>query len=209
MQIFGSGRLAIVSNYETMNFNLEGFNCSFSAEDTLGYFNFDYAEIFEMVCDTLRKSDYEIPTSEEDFYKSPLWKDLGFTTSPDFKIISIDKEIELEYYMTYGLNAAVSFDFETKEVDYNSCYHYRNALDSLIFEWPYNYDEEENQLNGSEILDDFADIYSEYVGGDITAKEVYEKTREQALSLYDEEGNPVSEDYVEKIIKLLSGYVEA
>lgn len=208
MQIISSGTLEIVSNHETRLFQLDGFECGYNPYEALGYIDFDYAEIFEMVCDTLEKQGYAVPASEEAFNNSPLWKELGFIIVPDFRIVRIDKDIEIEHYMTYGQNAAVSIDLESKAVVYNEYYRYRNDLDNLIFNWEYKFDAEENQLNGSDILDDIAQFYSRYLEGEFKTKELYEKTKEYAQNLYSEEGDPMPDDYVEGIFNVIKQRVE-
>lgn len=208
MQIITSGILMIVANKHFMEFELNGFESGFDPYETLETLDFDYAKIFEMVCGTLEKDGYEIPSSEEDFHHSPLWKELGFEVNDDFKIIRIDKDISVENYMSYGQNASFIIDFESKTVEYNEYYRYRNAVDNLIFEWSCLFDEEGDQLNGSDVLDKLADVYYQYRLENITAKELYDQSRKYILSLHLDDGIALTNGYVEDFFKVIRQYVE-
>lgn len=122
MRIITTGTLTIASNHETLNFKLEDFESGFDPYDTLETLDFDYAEIFEMVCDTLNKEGYDVLDTKESFNGSILWKDLGFAVGNDFEIVRIEKDISVDNYMNYGQNAAFIIDLEEETVEYDDYY---------------------------------------------------------------------------------------
>lgn len=224
MRTIPTGEFTIISNnHQQLTTNLKGLECdSYDGNDYRDFFGvpFNYSKVFSYIIENLKAdvgtlpeaTNFDLftqPTTQEEFNNHQLWSKLGFNVSDGFAIKLIIKQLEIEFYMSYGQKAGTILDFEQNKVIHDNDAIVWNALDSLIFDWGSLYDSEGNQCNGSEFLEDLFKLYKEFDGVEIE-NAVREYCSRYFHELDEDEDEPVvilesviSEDQIQAIIDIL------
>lgn len=179
-------------------------------ESNLDDVDFNFENIFNVICETFKKEGYNIPNDEKSFNESPIWNDIGVILAPYEKIVQIQKDYTMYHPYTYGELAGYIIDFDKSEVYRNHKFDYHNRLDSLMFEdWP-RFDMDGNEGTSGDVLEQLEYLYHAYLAGIFSLDELIEKSREYLESLVtsdfedEAETGKLSEEQIQSVLDILN-----